>query len=207
MTSETTHQLRWAKQQLRIEASARRASQQDGELLSRRIFERLVELPAYGRASTLMIYLDIRSEVRTRWFVPTAWSEGKRVVVPYCEDSEIKLFRLDSFDELAPGAMGVPEPLPRLRSDVDRSVDPSELDVIVAPGLAFDYCGSRLGYGRGYYDRLLCRTRPDALKAAVCFECQLFPEVPSRPHDIRMDVVITENAVYRADGQHVVDRP
>jgi len=185
------------KQQMRIAALAQRAKQPDAERLSRQIFEQLVALPEYARARTLMFYLDIRHEVRTRWFVPTAWNEGNRVVVPCCEDGEIELFRLDRFDELLPRTMGVLEPKPELRSQPDKMIEPSQLDFIVVPGLAFDRRGGRLGYGKGYYDRLLHQVRPDAAKVAVCFECQLFPEIPLLPHDIRMDLVVTEKAVYR----------
>jgi 5-formyltetrahydrofolate cyclo-ligase len=184
------------KQQMRVEASARRAKQPDGQRLSRQIFERLAALPEYASAHTLMLYLDINSEVRTQWFLPTAWSAGKRVVVPYCQGDDLELFRLDSFDELAAGTLGVLEPKPEWRGRPERKVDPAELDIIVAPGLAFDRRGGRLGYGKGFYDRFLHRTRGDATKAALCFQCQLFPDIPVLPHDIRMDLVVTENAVY-----------
>lgn len=196
MAHEIIDEVWQLKRQMRAEASARRAKQSNADALSRAIFQHLVALPEYARARTLMLYLDVRSEVRTRWFVPTAWDEGKRVVVPYCEDGEIELFRLDHLDELAPGIMDVLEPKPELRSCADRKIDPSELDLIVVPGLAFDRRGGRLGYGKGYYDKLLHQIRNDATKVAVCFECQLVPEVPVLPHDIRMDMVITENAAY-----------
>ena len=200
MAHEMIDEVRRLKQQMRVEASARRVKQLDVERLSRQIFQQLAALPEYVRAGTLMLYLDVRSEVHTRWFVPTAWDQRKRVVVPYCEDGEIELFRLDRFDELAPGTMGVLEPKPSLRRRPDKKIDPAELDLIVAPGLAFDRRGSRLGYGKGYYDRLLHRVRADATKLAVCFECQLFAEIPVLPHDIRMDGVVTEKAVYQASG-------
>jgi 5-formyltetrahydrofolate cyclo-ligase len=54
-----------------------------------------------------------------------------------------------------------------------------------------------LGYGKGYYDKLFHRVRPEAIKAAVCFETQLFPETPRLPHDVRMNLIVTETAIYR----------
>jgi 5-formyltetrahydrofolate cyclo-ligase len=198
MAHEMMDEVRRLKQEMRVEASARRARQPEAERLSRQILQRLAALPEYAGARSVMLYLDIHSEVRTRWFVPTAWGEGKRVVVPYCQNAELELFRLDSFDELAAGTMGVLEPQPAWQSNPDRKVDPSELDLIVAPGLAFDRCGGRLGYGKGYYDRFLHHTRAGVPKVAVCFECQLFPEIPLLPHDVRMDMVVTEKAVYKA---------
>jgi 5-formyltetrahydrofolate cyclo-ligase len=189
-------EVRRLKQQMRVEASQRRAKQPDAEPLSRRIFQQITALPEYARTRALMLYLDVRSEVRTRWFVPTAWAEGKRVVVPYCENGQIELFPLQSFDDLLPATMGVLEPKPELRRRADRHVDPADLDLVITPGLAFDRRGGRLGYGKGYYDRFLHQIRTDATKLAVCFECQLFPQIPVLPHDIRMDLVVTESAVY-----------
>jgi 5-formyltetrahydrofolate cyclo-ligase len=201
MSHEIIDEVRQLKRQMRADAMARRAKQPDAERLSRDIFGRLAALPEYARARTVTIYLDIRDEVRTRWFVPKIWADGKRVVVPYCEANELRLFRLDDFDELAPAAMGILEPKPELRGRSDKIIEPAELDLIVAPGVAFDRRGARLGYGRGYYDRLLQRIRGDATKAAVCFECQLVDEAPSLPHDVRMDVIVTEKMVYRTIAQ------
>ena len=72
-----------------------------------------------------------------------------------------------------------------------------ELDLLVIPGLAFDRQGGRIGYGKGYFDRLLPAARADALLAAVAFECQLFDAVPMQPYDVRVDAVITETDIYR----------
>jgi 5-formyltetrahydrofolate cyclo-ligase len=196
MAQQTVDDLRRLKQEMRTEASARRAKQADADRLSRQIFGRLAALPQYARARAIMLYLDVRSEVQTRWFLPTAWAAQKLVVVPFCEDGEIELFKLQGLDELLPATMGVLEPKPDLRGRVDRKVDPAELDLVVVPGLAFDLRGGRLGYGKGYYDRFLHQLRPDVTKLAVCFESQIFPEIPVLPHDIRMDLVVTENAVY-----------
>jgi 5-formyltetrahydrofolate cyclo-ligase len=198
MVPQTIDEVRRLKQQMRVEASARRAKLPDADRLSRLIFDRLTALPQYVSAGTVMLYLDVRDEVRTRWFLPTAWNAGKQVVVPYCENGDIELFRLENCDELSPGNMGVLEPRSELRRRPDRQPDPTALDLVVTPGLAFDRSGGRLGYGKGYYDRFLHRLRDDATKLAICFECQLFPEIPVTSHDIRMDMVVTENAIYRA---------
>jgi 5-formyltetrahydrofolate cyclo-ligase len=193
-------EVRTVKRQLRIEAAARRAKQPDAERMSRAILDRVVTLPEYTRARTIMLYLDIRDEVRTRWFVPTAWSKGKQVVVPYCNPTELGLFRLDSFDELAASRFGVLEPTAEWRARTERAVEPREIDLVIAPGLAFDRQGGRLGYGKGYYDRFLEQTRTDALRLGVCFDCQLVPEVPLLPHDVRLDIIVTESAVFRANS-------
>jgi 5-formyltetrahydrofolate cyclo-ligase len=193
-------EVRRLKQEMRAEASSRRDGQPHVERLSRHVFQQIEALPEYASAHSVMLYLDFRSEVHTRWFVPKAWDAGKRVVVPHCQDNELGLFLLTHFDELTPGMLGVLEPKAELCHRTDRRVDAVELDLIVAPGLAFDRRGGRLGYGKGYYDRLLHRVRADAVKVGVCFECQIFPEIPLLPHDIRMDGIVTEKAVYQANS-------
>ena len=102
-------------------------------------------------------------------------------------------------DELTPGTWQILEPKPEWRARLDRHVEAVELDLIIVPGLAFDRHGDRLGLGKGYYDRLLQHIRPDAVKIAVAFECQIVDKIPVLPHDVRMDMVITENAVYTTD--------
>jgi 5-formyltetrahydrofolate cyclo-ligase len=71
----------------------------------------------------------------------------------------------------------------------------------MVPGVAFDREGGRTGHGKGYYDKLLQHARPDAPLVALAFECQLFPEIPMQPHDIFMDAVVTEEAVYPGRGR------
>jgi len=193
--------IRRLKGEMRLEAAARRSQQPAPESASQAIFQYVAALPEYEAAGTVMLYLDIRSEVRTRWFVPSAWESGKRVAIPYCKDGEIELFDFTHLEELIPGAMGVLEPKHELRAISARRIDPAELDMIIIPGLAFDRRGNRLGYGKGYYDKLLHRTSGPAMKAGVCFECQLFDEVPALPHDVHMDAVITEKSVYRISPQ------
>ena len=194
--AERPADLQGLKREFRARARACRRQQEDTDQLSRQICAKLAALPEYARAATVMFYVDARCEVRTRQFLPTARGEGKRVVVPYCVGDRLELFRLESIDELAAGAWRIPEPKLELRSRADRKVDLSELDLIVVPGVAFDAQGGRIGQGKGYYDRLLHLVRPDATLVALAFECQLFPTVPMGPHDVYMDKVITERAVY-----------
>nr|WP_305906771.1 5-formyltetrahydrofolate cyclo-ligase [Methylomarinum sp. Ch1-1]MDP4519477.1 5-formyltetrahydrofolate cyclo-ligase [Methylomarinum sp. Ch1-1] len=71
----------------------------------------------------------------------------------------------------------------------------------MAPGVAFDCNGGRLGHGAGYYDRLLENVREDAVVAGVCYQAQLLESVAMDSHDVYMDKVITETAVYRGKGR------
>jgi 5-formyltetrahydrofolate cyclo-ligase len=128
--------------------------------------------------------------------VAEALAEGKTVVVPYMDSARIHLFRLESLDELAPGQFGILEPRRELRNAPGKSVDPARIELVVVPGVGFDRQGGRVGHGRGYYDELLKRIRPEVPRIGLAYECQLFDAVPMLPHDVPMNRVITEQAVY-----------
>lgn len=183
------------KAAIRRLALDRRAAQMDKDALSRRIGETLLALPEFAAAAAVAIYLDARTEVRTRHALPMLLASGKRIVVPWCDEDELRLFALESPDELASGSFSILEPLPELRQQTTRQVAPVEIDLFVIPGVAFDRSGTRLGHGRGYFDRLLARVRYDATLVGLAFECQLFDNLPSETHDIRMHRIITENGV------------
>ncbi len=196
--SDSIDQTLQKKSQLRRSAGAHRETEQEPDSLSRRIWDKVLALPQFAPARTVMTYLDIGNEVRTRPYVPELWRLGKRVVVPYCMAHELRLFHLKNMDELSPGTWQILEPKPEWRARADRHAEAAELDLILVPGLAFDRYGDRLGWGRGYYDRFLRLVRPDAVKIAPAFECQLIDKIPVLPHDVRVDMVVTENAVYNA---------
>ncbi len=186
------------KQAIRREAQARRAAQPDKDQVSRVICGRFAALPEYAAAATVMLYVHMRSEVRTQRFVPAVIAQGKRVVVPCCAGDNLELFHLESTDELEIGTFGILEPRPALRGLAARKVLPEELDLVMVPGVAFDRRGGRTGHGKGYYDRLLRQVRPDTTLVGVAYECQLFREVPMLEHDVFMDAVVTQEAVYRS---------
>jgi 5-formyltetrahydrofolate cyclo-ligase len=189
------------KKKLREQAHANRNAQPEKEELSRLILERFVGLPEYSAAKVVMYYVDVRSEVRTRHYLPEALKHDKKIIVPYCVDGELELFHLTSMDELAVGMYKILEPKVELRSLPERRFLPKQLDLVMVPGVAFDRTGARMGHGFGYYDKLLQHARPDAPLVALAFECQLFPEIPTQEHDIFMDRIITEKAVYEGRGR------
>jgi 5-formyltetrahydrofolate cyclo-ligase len=190
------------KSQIRAQAHAQRNAQENKDDLSRRICARFVALPEYARGQTIMYYIDVRSEVRTRHDLPQALMQGKKIVVPWCNDQgELELFHLEDMEELAIGMYKILEPKPELRLLPAKRVEAQDLDLIMVPGVAFDRTGARMGHGKGYYDKLLQHARRDAPLVALAFECQLFPEIPTAPHDIFMDRIITERAIYEGKGR------
>ena len=186
------------KQQLREQARKARVAQPDKDAVSLHICEAFMALPSYQSAKTVMWYVDAGSEVRTRHTLPEALTHGKRVVVPFCivETNELELFHLEDMNELVEGAYRILEPRAELRAVPGKILQPEELDLVMVPGTAFDARGGRMGQGKGYYDRLLFRARPDAPLVALAFECQMFPEIPVDAHDVFMNLVLTEAGAY-----------
>jgi 5-formyltetrahydrofolate cyclo-ligase len=191
------------KAAIREQARKNRISQKNKDEVSRQIVTAFMHLPEYTAAKTILFYVDAGSEVRTRHMLPAALASGKRIVVPYCivETNELELFLLEDMAELVEGAYRILEPRPQLRDAPGKRVAPKELDLVMVPGTAFDSRGGRMGQGKGYYDRLLAQTRLDCPLIALAFECQMFPEIPVAPHDVFMDKVLTEQAVYVGKGR------
>jgi 5-formyltetrahydrofolate cyclo-ligase len=194
------------KGKMRREAYDARNAQENKDELSKVIVEKFINLPEYAAAGTIMWYLDVRSEVRTRHMIGDAVNSDKKIVVPYCTvdekgDNKLGLWHLESMDELVVGKWKILEPPKDRWGEKGKEVEPKELDLIMVPGVGFDQRGGRMGNGQGYYDRLLENARPDAPLIALCFESQMFPEILVGPHDIFMDKVITEKAIYEGKGR------
>ena len=206
MTDEAADALLQRKAELRRQAYDARNAQENKDEVSRIIVERFIALPEYAVASTVMWYLDARSEVRTRHQIGDALNGGKRVIVPYCVVDEngankLGLWHLASMDELVVGKWKILEPPKERWGEAGKEMEPQDLDLVMVPGVGFARDGARMGNGQGYYDRLLNRVRPDAPLIALAYECQMFPELAVGPQDIYMDMVITEKAVYQGRGR------
>ncbi len=189
------------KAAIRAAAHAARKAQIDKEGISSRITDRVMAMPRYLSATCVMWYVDVRDEVRTRHALPRALSSSQKIVVPYCVDGELELFYLESMDELELGMYKILEPRVDLREVTAKNVAIEELDFVMVPGVGFDRNGGRTGHGKGYYDKLLENARPDTPLVALGFECQLFDEIPMQDHDIYMDAIVTEDAIYSGRGR------
>ena len=198
----STDTIRERKDALRKQAHANRNAQENKDDLSRRIVGAFMALPEYAQAATVMFYIDVRSEVRTRHDLELALQSGKTIVVPWCNEAgELEMFRLASMDELELGMYRILEPRTELRALPEKQVQAAELDLIMVPGVGFDRRGARMGHGKGYYYKLLQHARPDTPLIALAFECQLFDEIPVADHDVFMDKIITEDHVYTCRGR------
>jgi 5-formyltetrahydrofolate cyclo-ligase len=163
-------------------------------------------LAEYQQARTVMWYIDCRSELRTRQALPTALASSQRIVVPYCTVDEqgankLGLWLLESMDELVIGKWKILEPPQNRWGEPGKEVPPQELDLVIVPGVGFSRQGGRMGNGQGYYDRLLATVRTDCRLIGLCYESQLFEDLVVSEHDVFMETVVTEAAVYRGQGR------
>jgi len=189
------------KTAIRKQAHENRRAQTEKDAVSEKIVSRFMDLAEYHSANTVMFYVDVRDEVRTRQALPAALASGKRIVVPYCVDGELELFLLENMEELELGMYRILEPKNELRTIEAKRLQPVDLDLVMVPGVAFDRNGGRTGHGKGYYDKLLQHARLDAPLIALAFECQMFEKIPAESHDIYMDKVVTEDEVYPGKGR------
>ena len=184
------------KQLLRRLAYDVRKAQKNKDEISRLVCSKLVHLPEYQGAKTVMWYLDCRTELRTRHTIRTLLVSGQKIAIPYCVGRELRLWHLHSLNELVPGSYGILEPPETLWNDPTRAVKIKQVDVVIVPGVGFDRQGHRLGNGQGYYDRLLERARADTLLMAPCYQSQIFDNIPVGPSDVHMHRIITEKHIY-----------
>lgn len=169
------------------------------------IEKRLFALDLFRESKCILFYVSFRSEVNTRKCLKDVIKSGKRLVLPAVDTVHraIKLYETRDLSELAPGYMDIPEPENR----DDRKVPLREIDLVIIPGVGFDFRGTRLGYGGGYYDRLLSYESKRLAKVknhiptiALAFEKQIGEKIPAEPHDIRVDMIVTEKRVILCSG-------
>ncbi len=193
-----------AKAALRVAVLSRREALPEGERasLSRRILAEILDLPSYGRSGVVLAYASFGSELTTDEFLRRVLEDGKVLLLPRVERDGLGLYEVrDVARDLAPGTWGIREPRPDLCS----VTDPGRTDFALIPGIAFDRTGRRLGYGGGFYDRLLAGGRPGRpLLVSGAFEVQMVDEVPVDPHDAPVDAVMTEKGIYPRNGRSAV---
>lgn len=165
----------------------RRNSLGAGEIatLSKSVQKSLFESEQFRLAEMLGAYFPFGSEVQTNLIIDEAKRRGKLVGLPRVEGESITFYELSDSKHLVRGRFGIMEPLPFGKLD--------NLDLIVVPGVAFDRKGYRLGYGKGYYDKLLAKTTVFSVGLAYGF--QLLERLPHSLHDIRMNSLATEDGI------------
>lgn len=155
----------------------------------------LLEMPELAEVKTVLAYSALQNELDP---APAIWrlrSRGVRISYPRIEaPGVLDLHYVDHELELIPGPFGLAQPsehAPRTPHDL--------IDAVIIPGVAFDQQGMRLGYGGGYYDRLLPMCRTDCLRIGIAFDEQIVHHIPAEDHDASVDVIVTPTRVIRSD--------
>lgn len=154
------------------------------------LFRRFLALPQIESVRTVLLYHGMDTEPDTVRLLPPLWDIGKQVCLPRClpgNQMEARLVQRDS--TLVRHPYGMLEPGPDCPL-----IPPDQIDLVLVPGLAFDRSGGRLGRGGGYYDRWLAGF--SGITAALCRDGLLMEAIPRLPHDLGVDLVVTETGLY-----------
>jgi 5-formyltetrahydrofolate cyclo-ligase len=146
----------------------------------RLIRDALLDLPQLQMAGTVAAYYSVGTEPDTRGLVYALWKRGTYVLLPLLlPDGDLDWASYEGPDSLVPGPRGLAEP-----GEPPRGADAvARADVVLAPALAVDQAGNRLGRGGGSYDRALARVGPLIPVIALLYEAELLSRVPAEPHD------------------------
>jgi 5-formyltetrahydrofolate cyclo-ligase len=157
---------------------------------------RLLSMPEFAAAGIVLAYHATPEEIDPAPALDHLHSSGVTIAYPRIEaPGVLGLHIVEHGATLLPGPFGLTEPAP----DSPR-VDPAAVDAVIVPGVAFDERCWRLGYGGGYYDRLLPLLRDDCTRIGIAYDEQVLAEIPAAEHDVRLDAVVTPTRVIRCDS-------
>jgi 5-formyltetrahydrofolate cyclo-ligase len=187
-----------AKTRLRKEMLARRRALTPDQVRQRSFaaVERVRALDEFSRAAEVLAYMAFDNEVETAGLVAELWGRGARVLLPRClpgRPGEMELACPTGPSQLTAGAYGIPEPDP----GVCPGVEDFSPDLALIPGLAFDRLGRRLGFGKGYYDRLLACGMGSALLVGLAYDFQVVDRLPAAPHDAPVHMIASDTETIR----------
>lgn len=155
------------------------------------IVQHIRSLSVYDESRIIALYLPVRGEVDLRALMSVP---GKTFVVPRVEKDSLLFCRIIDLDECRPGSFGIPEPC-----DAD-PVCTEHIDLMLVPGVGFDRRGYRLGYGKGFYDRLLA-AYPRVFALGVCHEEFLVDALPVDSWDTPVTAIVTQTGIVKPEGE------
>lgn len=167
----------------KINAMRRMLSEEERLSAAEDVFARLEQTAAFLMADKVLMYHSLPDELSTRGFLKK-WGDRKHFFLPRVNGVNLDILPYEE-SRLELGSFHIEEPV-----GTD-TVDPSEIELMIIPAVAYDRRGNRLGRGKGFYDRLLSEAK--ATKIGIGYEFQLIDELPVEEHDIPMDMVITQH--------------
>jgi 5-formyltetrahydrofolate cyclo-ligase len=173
-------------------AHRRSLSEEESRSASLSIQHSFLGMEEYRHAQGIVVYASIHKEVDTEEIVRAALDSGKRIAFPTVVHHGLVFREVTDVSSMKRGAFGIMEPCP-----TGRNFDLDEADIFVVPGVAFDLKGHRIGYGKGYYDKTLHRLEGQGRLVGLCYDFQLVDRIVGEPHDVKMDLIISEKRIVR----------
>jgi 5-formyltetrahydrofolate cyclo-ligase len=167
------------------------------------IHERLMQLHEYRQAGAVLGYMNFGAEFASEIWIRQVLDEGRKLALPRVNHhtNQLDLYWVDDPEnQLAAGLWGIREPVVER---CERLARLNEVEFALLPGVAFTRSGARLGYGGGYYDKLLARmpTRPALVAAA--FGLQIVAQIPQEPTDVKVQWIVTEQETIACTEQGI----
>lgn len=186
-----SNEVKTEKERIRKETLEKLRSQSsfDRETKSAEIKKKLFKDSAFTTASKIMFYVAKSYEVDTYSMIEEALRQGKRIIVPVTSIGEKKIIpsEIKSPEELEKGPFDIKQP----KAEYTRPVPVKDIDVVIAPGIAFDNSGNRIGHGAGFYDRFLTTLPSPTLTIGLAFDFQVVSEIPALSWDVPVKKIIS----------------
>lgn len=165
-------------------------SSKDKQKKDKKILHNLENLKEFRNAAKVLFYAPIHGEADTLKIIKK-WADEKEIFLPRTnkEEHKLEICKTDNLENLKKGAFGIAEP-----RESAKEIDPGNLSLVIIPGIAFDITGHRIGFGMGYYDRLLKKT--NCPKVGLAYEFQIIENVPGiEQNDVPVDIIVTEKRI------------
>ncbi len=153
------------------------------------IVKKILKLASFRKAKNILFYLPIHGEVDLCRLFESVKS-AKKFILPKIRGNELDLHYIQKLDEVEEGVHTIPEPLKHLPK-----AGVAQIDLVLVPGIVFAENGHRIGFGKGFYDRLLKKTR--AKKIGIAYQFQIVKNIAGEAHDVPMDMIVTDQKIIR----------
>ena len=190
------------KKELRdsLRQSRRNLLSKDQVLASKRVFDLVIEQGFFISATYVAFYLSFDGEIDPRPIAQRAMDQGKSCYLPIISDEDAHQMAFDLYDQssiLKENKWGIEEPVPQ-----DRQISPANLDLVFVPLVGFDENCSRLGMGKGLFDKTFNFKNQNSLSqpllVGLAHECQRVQKIPAEDWDVKLDLVVTAKKIYQS---------